>query len=63
MKGVKILTRAQAVRIFDRAAQRYWGMSGVEWVAALRRGDIVPSDTPQYLRVGMLLPLVGEREL
>jgi len=57
--GVKMLTYEESLAYFDDIARRYVGMSGEEFLKAWNEGKYkdVDIDTPELMRVVMLLPL------
>jgi hypothetical protein len=56
--GVKMLTYEEGLEVFDRAARRYLGLSGEEFLKAWNEGKYkdVDIDTSGLIRVVMLLP-------
>ncbi len=57
-EGIRELTLDQGRELLNRQAQRYLHMTGEQFIAAWRRGDFNgKSDSPEVMRVAMLLPL------
>jgi hypothetical protein len=55
-----LVNPAESREIFDRAARRYLGISGDEFIAAWEAGELDDdAERPEVARVAMLLPLVG----
>lgn len=55
--GIEQLTRDQAHQLLDDQAHRYLHMSGKEFMRAWEAGEFHDRDTPEVMRVAMLLPL------
>ncbi|MBI4312850.1 MAG: hypothetical protein HY681_13875 [Chloroflexi bacterium] len=53
-----MLTYEEGLEVFDRAARRYLGMSGEDFLKAWNEGkyENVDIDTPELMSVIMLLP-------
>lgn len=52
-------TAEESREVFDRAAHRYLGMSGDEFLTAWDAGEFEDVERPEVAQVVMLLPLVG----
>ncbi len=50
------LTAKEGRELLDRQARRYLKMSGQEFMRRYRAGKFANVDTPQVMRVAMLLP-------
>lgn len=53
--GFTYITREEGERLIDRQAQKYLGMSGVEFKQRYRAGTMDP-ERSEVIRVAMLLP-------
>lgn len=51
---------ARGKRLLDRQARRYLRMSGAEFTAKYRAGELPDPDRPEVIRVAMLIPFTGE---
>ena len=56
---VRELEAAEGAELLDRQARKYLGMSGDEFAAKWRAGELDPDADPAVMRVAMLLPLAG----
>lgn len=56
----EFVTKARGEKLLDRAARRYLGMSGPEFVRRYRADDIPDPDRAAVIRVAMLIPFTGE---
>lgn len=54
------ISPAHGKRLLDRQARRYLKMSGAEFVAKYRAGEIPDPDRSEVVRVAMLIPFAGE---
>jgi hypothetical protein len=53
------LDAAQGRALLDKQARKYLGMSGEDFVARWEAGELDPDDSPDVMRVAMLLPLAS----
>lgn len=51
------ITKAEGVELLDRQARKYLNMSGQEFRAKFRSGELTYNDHPDVVRVAMLIPL------
>ncbi len=54
------ISRAEGVDLLDRQARKYLGMSGAEFHAKYKSGELRYSDSPHVARVSFLIPLAEE---
>ena len=54
--GTVSVTRSEGLKILDRQARKYLGMSGDEFASKYRAGQIPDPDRSEVVRVAMLLP-------
>lgn len=55
--SIQLMTREEGLRLLDRQARKYLGMSGEEFVARYRAGEIDDPCRLDVARVAILLPL------
>ncbi|MCC6790814.1 MAG: hypothetical protein IT336_03965 [Thermomicrobiales bacterium] len=55
-EGTVQVPRSEGLKILDRQAQKYLGMSGDEFARKYRAGQIPDPDRSEVVRVAMLLP-------
>jgi hypothetical protein len=53
------LDAAQGRALLDKQARKYLGMSGEDFLARWEAGELDPDDSPDVMRVAMLLPLAS----
>ena len=56
---IRELTLEEGRALLDRQARRYLGISGEEFVRRYKAGEFANSDTPEVMRVAMLLPFAA----
>lgn len=57
-RHIRLMSRAEARRAFDRAARHYLGMSGAAFLRRWKAGEFDrPDADPNAMSVAMLLPL------
>ncbi len=56
---IRELTLEEGCALLDRQARRYLGISGEEFVRRYKAGEFASSDTPEVMRVAMLLPFAA----
>jgi hypothetical protein len=54
------VTSARGKKLLDRQAKKYLNMSGAEFLAKYRAGEIPDPDRPEVIRVAMLIPFSDE---
>lgn len=54
------ISPARGMRLLDRQARRYLQMSGADFRAKYRAGEIPDPDRSEVIRVAMLLPFADE---
>lgn len=54
------ISPARGKRLLDRQARRYLKMSGAEFRAKYRAGELPDPDRSEVIRVAMLIPFAGE---
>ena len=59
-KQVVELTRDEAYEIIDKLSRRHFEMSADEFIDAWKSDQFYDVDTPEVMRVAMLLPLVTD---
>lgn len=55
--SIQLMTREEGLRLLDRQARKYVGMSGEEFVARYNAGEIEDPCRLEVARVAILLPL------
>jgi hypothetical protein len=55
--GITYISKQEGECLLDQQAQKYLGMSGVEFKRLYRAGQIPDSDRSDVIRVSMLIPL------
>ena len=56
-KSVRLLNDDEACKLFDTQARRYLRMSGTEFIRRWKTGEFRDVDTPDVIRIAMLMPL------
>lgn len=54
------VTSARGKKLLDRQAKKYLNMSGAEFLAKYRAGEIPDPDRPEVIRVALLIPFADE---
>lgn len=53
------LDAAQGRALLDKQARKYLGMSGEDFLTRWEAGELDPDDSPDVMRVAMLVPLAS----
>lgn len=56
-ESIELMTREEGLRLLDRQARKYLGMSGEEFIVRYNAGEIEDPHRLDVARVAMLLPL------
>jgi hypothetical protein len=56
--SIETMTREEGLRLLDRQARKFLGMSGEEFVRRYQAGEIEDPHRLEVLRVAILLPLI-----
>ena len=57
-ESIETLTKEEGLRLLDRAARKFLGMSGEEFVRQYREGRLDNPHRLEVARVAVLLPLI-----
>jgi len=58
--GVRYISKEEGIERLDRAARKWLGMPGEEFVRRYRSGDIPDPDRPEVIRLSFLMQYAEE---